>query len=395
MARHGDDRPAGRRLQLLAQSGHPGPEVGERRCARTPGRRPARVGRRTAGAAQRGVVAEHDRRLAALAAQPAPDRRDRPGPGPGPGCCARTRPLRRCRRRWAISARRDQRRLPRLLAARSTTSTIGHPARSSTTAGNRTSRATDGVDAGRPSGTATSAAPGAGPAGPLDDHVAGVPRRRRAPPAAPRRARRSRPPRRAPGHGAHAAARAPIDDVDAGGGRAPTPAGTTATRRPRRRQRRIGHRRGPARPTAPPRAPDRAAAATIASNGDTAGGSTSTTVAGRARHETGERSSATPARPPPIAGAAARRTFVGGLAVTQERAQSPGGPPKRRPRGERHERRRRARSTPPRVTGCSRAGATSLSAGSRAITQPRTRRPCSGTRTTVPTARVDRPPGRA
>jgi hypothetical protein len=79
-SRHGDDRPAGGGLQLLAQPCDPGLDVGERRA-------PAHEARRwpylaTPPADQVAVVGEPDRGLAALATHERPARAAGEDPGP-------------------------------------------------------------------------------------------------------------------------------------------------------------------------------------------------------------------------------------------------------------------------------------------------------------------------
>ena len=87
---HRDDRPAGRRLQLLAQPGHARLEVGERRPAAVRGTRPgapSRSARHTSAA----VVGQADGGLAHARSGPAPGTCGRRGSGPARACCARTR----------------------------------------------------------------------------------------------------------------------------------------------------------------------------------------------------------------------------------------------------------------------------------------------------------------
>ncbi len=219
-------------------------------------------------------------------------------------------------------------------APRSTTSTIGHPARADDT-GNRNSApptastpvtvghgdvATTRAPARRARSTSTSRACQVGARSSCSDSSCSSTTIAVA----------------SPGHGAHAAARAPTTTSTPAAARAHS-RGTTATRRPRRAS---------AAPIAAARSTDGITtsagpsphAATIASNGDTAGGTTTTTSPPLARHETGE------GRRRRLHGHRRRRRRqpddvrrrAGGV---QERAQSPGSPPLRRPCRERHERR--------------------------------------------------------
>ena len=203
-------------------------------------------------------------------------------------------------------------------APRSTTSTIGHPARADDT-GNRTSEpptastpvtvghgdvATTRAPARRARSTSTSRACQVGARSSCSDSSCSSTTIAVA----------------SPGHGAHAAARAPTTTSTPAAARAHS-RGTTATRRPRRAS---------AAPIAAARSTDGITtsagpsphAATIASNGDTAGGTTTTTSPRppdtRPARVVGDASTATAG-----AGAGSPTTFVGGLAVCRNGRSRP------------------------------------------------------------------------
>ena len=334
---------------------------------------------------ERAVVGEPDGGVAHARSGPASGTPGRPGSGPGPACCARTRRAAAGSRRWRDQRRRDERRLPRLVAA-----------------------AVDDLD-DRPAGpllvdrrahqpVADRGQPGhgrarrhqqhrhAGPPGPLDGDVAGVPRR-----AAlllqrlvvlveddDRGEVGARRPRRRP---------RPDHDVDAGRRRAPTPAGTGRRSSPARRSRVASSRAWSTRRHDDQRRP----------------------AADRGQHHRQRRrrpaAAAAPRRRRPAArprrrgsGSAPARcgaaggspaTLVGGLAVTRNGRSRPA-----RPAHDAH----RASS----ISSARRAERrTTLASGTqpvdvdgdrrrirRATTQPPTRRPCSGTRTIDPTRDV-------
>ena len=172
------------------------------------------------------------------------DTSGRPAAGPGPACCARTRPLRPGRagarsarlvtsERFHGSSSRPVDHLDDRPAGALASTGRTHPPLPDHASAERGARRHEQARARRRGG-------------PLDRDVAGVPGRRAAPPAAPRRARRAPPPRRGPG-------------------RSPRPRrGCRRRRRPRRRPR-------PTRPAARrPSGPARAAGAgeRPASSGD-------------------------------------------------------------------------------------------------------------------------------
>ena len=323
-----DDRPAGRRLELLAQPGHARPQVGERRPAALLAHRRAR--RAAARAGERPVVGQADRGLAPLAAgqrparpageEPGPARRvvhahDRRGRGRAGGRSAATSRAtsstarRGCGRRPRRSASRPARRRSPAAPRRSPTAarpiTVGHGDTSSTGAPARAARSTT--------------------------HVAGVPRRAalllqrlvvlvdddgggevraRRPRRRPRRRsrRRRRPPRAAHSCG---------HDGDGQPG-APQPGGVEP-----------GRGRATARRPAPARAP---AAASSTGSTSSVGGSRSTpppppsSARGAGRGRLRPRARAAARRQP---GDVRRR--AGG---DEERPQPPGRPADRRPAGE-------------------------------------------------------------
>ena len=266
---------------------------------------------------------------------------------------------------------------------RSTTSTIGHPARSSST-GSRASvpptAATpatlghgDVASTAAPTRRARSTSDVAGVPGGrplllqrlvvLVDHDGGAqararrPRGRRAPmttstpaAAAPTVAARPRP--RARG------ARAPPPSPRPG----PPSASRRASDRAARRRRSRRAATSPAAASARPRPPASTSAAAVRDR--------------RARSP----------RPTRCDAAAATRHVRRRARRDEERAQPAGRPAHRRPRGELDQLRSRARATRQRATRLQPFRRQPPARGSSAITQPRTRRPCSGTRTIVPTA---------
>ena len=363
----------------------------------TPGRRLANAaapharhtGGRTSAAARAGqgaVVGQRRPRPRSARTGPASGSCGRPGSGPARACCARTRPSGRVAQ-VGDQRRRDERRLPRLVAP-----------------------AVDDLD-DRPAGALVvdrrppQPAPdsgqrrltvGHGDTSSTGDARRGGPARRRrrgratsgcAPPAAPRRARRRRRPRPGRGHGAHAAARAPMTTSTPAAAAAHS-CGTSATVSPARRSRVASSRAAVDRRHHDQRRPER-----------DRGGEHRADVVGRweAQHAA---AGARAGRPRPAcdrldgdAGpprrAAGRPTLVGGLAVTRNGRSRPAAPAHRRPAGQVDQLgRRTARAD---LGDRPQASAAGASGGSSSTTQPPTRRPCSGTRTSEPTCTTARP----
>ena len=363
-ARDGHDRPPGRRLELLAQPGDPGAQVGERRAPHTW----HTAGRVVPQRAQRSVASSAGRpRRRRSRSAAAPDTADRRGCGPGRGCCARTRRALPGPQR-GDEPRRHQRGLPRLLGAAVDHLDDRPPGAPPTTPGPR-QRPADRVDAGH-----------------------GRARRRHhhrdpGPPAPARRARRGRarwvplllqrlvvlvdhdrsgqPGARRPRRGTGA-----DDHVDAGGGPRPLPW----------HHRHAWPRRASAAPIAAARSTDGITtsagpsphAATIASAATPPAAPPTTSPPSPDTRPA--RASATPPRRRPRAQASAARDVRRRAGGVQERAQSPSRPPLATPTP-RDEQPASGPSDATAVTGCSRSGADLRRPGRGRSPSRRTRRP--------------------
>ena len=325
---------------VTATTGRPAAASSSSRSRVTPGRRLANddrrrscrhTGGRTVPQRRHASVpssAEPDGRVAALAAGQRATRSAGQDPGPARRVVhAHDGAVGRAGGRSAATSRSDV--FHGSSRLRSTTSTIGQPARSSSIAG-RSQPVADGSQPDRRSDTATPAAPGPRPAGPARRRRRGRATSGCAPPAAPRRARRATTTAARSGHGAHAAARAPITTSTPAAAAAHS-CGCTATREP-----------GPAQPGRQRGGPRSTATARSTSTGPRRHGGQQHGQRRRRRAAAAasrrRRPAARPRRRATGLGAspvrAARRspaTFVGGLAVTRNGRSRPAPQRDRRP----------------------------------------------------------------
>ncbi len=184
-----------------------------------------------------------------------------------------------------------------------------------------------------------------------------------------------------PGHGAHAASRAPITTSTPPAARAQS-CGTTATVSPARRRRAASRRARSIEGTTASTGPRRVAAAMTGTTSSVGGSRRTAASPSKARAASGWIGATWR---PLVAGAGNPATFVGGDAATRNG--------RRRPAAQRIDAQWASSISSaggPReltlASGRSRSASTPAAGGSSSTTQPPTRRPCRGTRTRTPSA---------